>query len=261
MDLPQTIGSGLLVAVQVARILGCHTDCMSTTRGMIWNPVDHKAVLAATALHQDCDAKCNATKGCVMYTFADASCSGTSGPICWTKSAVGAAVPANCRNSAIYTAEGADIPSHWASDVSANKTPLAKYPRPQLVRGSHLASFNSLRDAGDISVWSNLNGLWEWEAATSQKPPFGRALRGSILVPFPVESCLSGVAPNSTTTVVTDMWYRLVFDAERSSDLNSVGRTLLHFGAVDWQASVYLNEQFLGNHTGMVCKQLGLRRS
>lgn len=144
---------------------------------------------------------------------------------------------------------GADIPSRWAVEVSASTTPLDLYPRPQLARGSGDA--DTLRSTGDSSVWTNLNGLWEWEPANSQVPPFGRSLSGSILVPFPVESCLSGVAPTSSAAIVKQMWYRLTFDASRSSaPTGPAGRTLLHFGAVDWQTAVYLNGRLLGNHTG-----------
>jgi hypothetical protein len=153
---------------------------------------------------------------------------------------------------------GADIPSRWAADVSADKTPLSLYPRPQLVRGamSAMSAMSDIRDTGDPSTWQNLNGLWEWEPTTATaKPPFGRALNGSILVPFPVESCLSGVAPNSSAEIVQHMWYRLPFTT--NSTIHDGGdRTLLHFGAIDWQSTVYLNgKQLLNtdvqmNHTG-----------
>lgn len=75
---------------------------------------------------------------------------------------------------------------------------------------------------------------------------------GSILVPFPVESCLSGVAPASSATLVAQMWYRLVFDAAVADG----AKTLLHFGAVDWQATVYLNGLLL-RHDGRLGKHSG----
>jgi len=141
----------------------------------------------------------------------------------------------------------ADIPSKWAAEVSADKTPLVAYPRPQMVRGK-ANSLKELRDVGDAASWTNLNGLWEWEPTHSDTPTFGKPLNGSILVPFPVESCLSGVAPQSSAAIVTQMWYRLTFDAQ-DKDIAG-GRTLLHFGAIDWQSAVYLNGKQLGNHTG-----------
>lgn len=105
-----------------------------------------------------------------------------------------------------------------------------------------------MRDTGDPSTWKNLNGMWEWESASSSTPPFGKTLQGSILVPFPVESCLSGVAPSrSAPDHVMRMWYRLKFDL---GDLTPERRMLLHFGAVDWQTVVYLNQVKVGNHTG-----------
>ena len=65
-------------------------------------------------------------------------------------------------------------------------------------------------------------------------------------MPFPVESCLSGVAPNSSKAIVKNMWYRLTFDAKGSAGHS----TLLHFGAVDWQSTIFLNGQQIGNNTG-----------
>jgi len=141
-----------------------------------------------------------------------------------------------------------DIPSKWASQVSADSTPLVAYPRPQMVRGAQSGlSSSQFRDIGDDASWTNLNGLWEWERTDSGSAvPFGRTLNSSILVPFPVESCLSGVSPQSSAEIAMHMWYRLTFDAKLDADSS----TLLHFGAIDWQASVYLNGKFLGNHTG-----------
>ena len=219
-------------------------------------------VLASNATAADCEAKCAGALGppCVAYVFAPRNCSGEAGPICWLKSAMGTARKgAACRNSRVLgqpASEGADIPSVWAKQVSADPAnlPLKLYPRPQMVRARKSAAIGTtaLRDFGDASNWANLNGLWEWEPTTpggGASPPFGRALGGSILVPFPVEACLSGVAPNSSAAIVKDMWYRITFDAERSGGENG-GATLLHFGAIDWQSAVYINGVLLGNHTG-----------
>lgn len=215
---------------------------------------ENGCVLAATATHLDCETKCNATKACVLYVFAPQDCSGQAGPVCWVKNAVGHPSPKTaCRNSRIVGTGGkpagqTDIPTKWGANVTADSTPLVAYPRPQMVRGgssSSKLSPDQLRDSGDASTWTNLNGLWEWEATTpGAPPPFGKTLSGSILVPFPVESCLSGVAPSSSKDIVMSMWYRLTFDSA------TVGNTLLHFGAIDWQSTVYLNGKRLGNHTG-----------
>lgn len=206
-----------------------------------------------------CEARCKATKDCVAYIFAEPSCNHGAGT-CWLKKSCEPKPTKNCRAAALAkgmpgrpakpaqpAGPGADIPSKYAAEVSASSTPLVKFPRPQMVRGSGAPA--DLRDAGDPKLWVNLNGLWEWEPTTADtlsSPPFGKTLAGSILVPFPVESCLSGVAPNSSATIVKNMWYRLTFDAT----VASAHATLLHFGAIDWQSTIFLNGQQVGNNTG-----------
>lgn len=221
-------------------------------------PYENGCVLQKSATHLDCETKCNATKGCVLYVFADANCSGQAGPVCWLKSTVGPATPgAPCRASRSMGApatKATDIPTKWGLEITASSTPWPAYPRPQMARGE-AATVDELRDTGDASTWTNLNGLWEWEPTTADAAPaFGKKLAGSILVPFPVESCLSGVAPHASKDIVMNMWYRLVFDVSRASTQTGVtgagGKTLLHFGAIDWQSAVYLNGKQLGNHTG-----------
>merc|ERR1712196_413269 len=122
--------------------------------------------------------------------------------------------------------------------------PLPEYPRPQMVRGAENASF---RELGNSDTWTNLNGLWEFEKVSdsSTNPPFNRTLNSSILVPFPVESCLSGVAPMSSSDVVKEMWYRLTF---KNLELQGQ-RALLKFGAVDWQTEVFVNTISVVNNT------------
>mmetsp|Transcript_11789 Transcript_11789/g.18151 ORF Transcript_11789/g.18151 Transcript_11789/m.18151 type:complete len:677 (-) Transcript_11789:448-2478(-) len=153
----------------------------------------------------------------------------------------------------------ADIPSKWASQITAMSTPLPAYPRPQMVRhGNGLREdLTSLRDHHDSelgSVWTNLNGIWEWEPAVQTSPPFGRTLNTSILVPFPVESCLSGRVPSSSAMIIQKMWYRLTFNYNNKDDDHAQdggsNRILLHFGAIDWRSVIYFNGQQLGNHTG-----------
>eukprot|EP00698_Gefionella_okellyi_P018653 TRINITY_DN561_c0_g1_i2.p1 TRINITY_DN561_c0_g1~~TRINITY_DN561_c0_g1_i2.p1 ORF type:complete len:681 (-),score=142.19 TRINITY_DN561_c0_g1_i2:852-2894(-) len=120
-----------------------------------------------------------------------------------------------------------DQVTQWGLKVDPNNL-LPEYPRPQLVRNG--------------ASWKNLNGLWQWQAAQpNEEPAFGKTLSGEILVPFPVESCLSGIGE-------TYKWqlYRTLFDGPACSGC----RTLLRFGAVDWQTTVWLNGHLLGNHTG-----------
>jgi len=116
--------------------------------------------------------------------------------------------------------------TRWARDVQPDKV-HPEYPRPQMVRKD----------------WLNLNGLWQLGFATKDEaPPFGRDLPERILVPFPVESALSGVMKHADR-----LWYRRTFAVPAGW---SGKRVLLHFGAVDWQAAVWLNGKELGRHQG-----------
>ena len=128
-----------------------------------------------------------------------------------------------CRESVPESA----MMSRFAPDVDA-EMPWPEYPRPQMVRGR----------------WLNLNGGWEY-SLTAKDAPRPEASDGEILVPFPIESSLSGVslAPTPEQT----LWYSRSFEvpAEWRDD-----RLLLHFGAVDWHASVYVNGELAGEHKG-----------
>eukprot|EP00729_Bicosta_minor_P018483 gene18483-133_t len=122
---------------------------------------------------------------------------------------------------------GQDIITEWGKTIDPSKPILPEYPRPQMTRPD--------------TTYKNLNGLWEWQSASEGvKPTFGQKLTGKILVPFPVESCLSGIAENHPYQL-----YRTVVDKPFSK-----GQTLLQFGAVDWQAVVYVNGKLAGNHSG-----------
>lgn len=124
---------------------------------------------------------------------------------------------------------GDKIKTQWASQVDPAK-PLPEYPRPQLIRPG----------------WQNLNGLWDYAITpktTSDTPPAD--FDGKILVPFAVESSLSGVG----RTVGKDslLWYRtsIPFSSKIKNE-----KALLHFGAVDWECDVYVNGQKAGTHQG-----------
>jgi len=206
-------------------------------------------VLDADSTKDVCAKKCENTKNCVGYIFSQQECSTAALPLCWLKSKMdGKGVSATCRNSqrvAIPEISQPDIPSEWAKLVNASATPLPEYPRPQMVRGGENASFRRL---GNAETWINLNGLWEWEKASdvTHTPPFNRTLNSSILVPFPVESCLSGQAPKSSSDVVKEMWYRLTFDKVQAANQ----RVVLRFGAVDWKTQVFVNTVSVVNNTG-----------
>jgi hypothetical protein len=118
--------------------------------------------------------------------------------------------------------------TRWAKDVSPDKV-HPEYPRPQMVRKN----------------WTNLNGLWDYKVAdgTGKHPP--EVSDGKILVPFPIESALSGVMKRLSPKDA--MVYYRTFAAPARKD---GARVLLHFGAVDWRCTVKVNETNVGSHTG-----------
>src|SRR5713226_7307506 len=118
------------------------------------------------------------------------------------------------------------LATKWAKDVVPDKV-HPEYPRPQMVRKD----------------WQNLNGLWQLAFAKEGEPaPFGKDLPERILVPFPVESALSGVMKRAER-----LWYRRSFTVPKG--WHGMG-VLLHFGAVDWEATIWLNGTKLGQHRG-----------
>ena len=122
---------------------------------------------------------------------------------------------------------GDRIKTKWAEDVSpANAHP--EYPRPQMVRPD----------------WKSLNGLWDY-AITHKTAVRPEVFDGKILVPFAVESSLSGVG--KTFTPDDALWYKTVFTVPSAWKDK---RLKLNFEAVDWKADVYLNDILIGTHTG-----------
>jgi beta-galactosidase/beta-glucuronidase len=123
---------------------------------------------------------------------------------------------------------GDKIKSTWADQVNPAKV-LPEYPRPQLSRDNN---------------WKNLNGLWNF-AITPKSETAPKFAGGKILVPFAVESALSGVGK----TVGKDslLWYQTTFTVPSGF---SGKKTLLHFGAVDWETEVFVNGKSAGKHQG-----------
>lgn len=117
--------------------------------------------------------------------------------------------------------------TRWAKDLTPDNA-WREYPRPQLVRRE----------------WQNLNGLWEYAIGPRQGVDFPPS-QGHILVPFPIESALSGV--KRPLSPDERLWYRRTF---RVDPTWRGKRLLLHFGAVDWEAEVWLNGRQVGTHRG-----------
>lgn len=122
---------------------------------------------------------------------------------------------------------GDKIKTSWASQIDPNNV-LPEYPRPIMERND----------------WVNLNGLWDYAIR-----PVGEtqpdAFDGKILVPFAVESSLSGVQKELGEK--NELWYNRQFTVPAQWKGKKV---LLHFGAVDWKADVWVNDIKIGSHTG-----------
>ncbi|MGM9542369.1 MAG: glycoside hydrolase family 2 protein [Candidatus Limivicinus sp.] len=114
----------------------------------------------------------------------------------------------------------------WTDQVDRNQ-PLPEYPRPQLARAD----------------WMNLNGPWDYAITAGTRQP--AAYEGSILVPFSPEAELSGVGRSLKSG--ESLWYhrQVLIPAQFSGK-----RLLLHFGAVDQAATVWVNDRQAGSHVG-----------
>src|SRR5690606_34534573 len=124
---------------------------------------------------------------------------------------------------------GDKILTSWGEQLDPTN-PHSEYPRPQLQRKGN---------------WQNLNGLWQYTINSKEHNDIPTQWDGDILVPFAVESALSGVGRSLNKDQV--LWYHREIKVDKKV---RNGRTLLHFGAVDWQCDVYVNGQHLGRHEG-----------
>lgn len=122
---------------------------------------------------------------------------------------------------------GDKIKTPWAEQLNPQNI-LPEYPRPIMER----------------SEWVNLNGLWDY-AITAKGESQPTQYEGKILVPFAVESSLSGVGRNVGEN--NELWYNRTFTVPSAWNGKNV---LLHFGAVDWKADVWVNNIKVGTHTG-----------
>lgn len=125
-----------------------------------------------------------------------------------------------------YAPAGDSLKTRWASKVTPENV-WQDYPRPQMYR----------------LYWENLNGLWDYAIRPKGENNIGE-FDGKILVPFCVESSLSGV--QKYVGKDNELWYQREFDYA----LYGKEHLLLHFGAVDWDCDVWVNDIKVGSHTG-----------
>lgn len=122
---------------------------------------------------------------------------------------------------------GDKIKTAWAEKVDPSNT-LPEYPRPQMVRDE----------------WQNLNGLWDYAILPKGKN-IPDTYQGKILVPFAVESSLSGVQKNVGGD--NELWYQRSFTVPQNWKNKKI---ILHFGAVDWKTDIWINDIKVGAHQG-----------
>jgi hypothetical protein len=145
-----------------------------------------------------------------------------------------AAVPYAKKTAPLMTNWGEAIPDNGAGYIPFDDA----YPRPQMERAGN---------------FHNLNGIWEL-AKKSNMQGFGTygafvAYTRSIMVPYPIESALSGIKDEDYNSVSKTYAYRRTFTVADEDRANGK-RIILHFGAVDWEAHVFVNGQSAGSHAG-----------
>ncbi|WP_430973900.1 glycoside hydrolase family 2 protein [Sunxiuqinia rutila] len=126
-----------------------------------------------------------------------------------------------------WSPAGDKIKTSWAENIDVNHV-LPEYPRPLMER----------------TDWKNLNGLWEY-AIQEVGAPEPADFDGNILVPFAVESSLSGVQKRVGDK--NELWYKRNFTVPSNWKNKQI---LLHFGAVDWRSEIWINNIKVGTHEG-----------
>jgi beta-galactosidase/beta-glucuronidase len=144
----------------------------------------------------------------------------------WTLGCCAFAIAFSIPQARAWEVKPAPLMTPWAAAVDTN-APLPEYPRPQMVR----------------SDWLNLNGLWQFQAGdTNEIAPAGHDLAETILVPFPMESPLSGIK-----VYHPDSWYRRTFTVPAAWQGKHI---ILHLDAVSWESEVFINGTSAGVHQG-----------
>lgn len=142
--------------------------------------------------------------------------------------------PAGSLNLPVENTSTFRIQTPWADEFDP-ENPLPEYPRPQLTRDD----------------WQNLNGIWQFEPSAAATPggatdvPTGRDLDEEIVVPYAVESALSGIERRED-----DMFYRRTVTVPEEWGVGTDDRLRLNFGAVDYTATVWVNGTEVGTHRG-----------
>lgn len=136
------------------------------------------------------------------------------------------ALPAIAFSQDGWVAEDSPLMTKWAEEVGSENA-LPEYPRPMMER----------------EHWKNLNGLWDFKI--TGKGNSGDDYEDQILVPYPVESALSGI--KDTLGAENRVWYKRSFEIDNPHEN---GRVLLHFGASDWETDVRINDEYVGKHRG-----------
>ncbi|TVY40077.1 Beta-galactosidase [Lachnellula occidentalis] len=132
-------------------------------------------------------------------------------------------------NATTYSVQEPPLTTDWTYKLGTN--PWPEYPRPQLER----------------SEWQNLNGLWTYQNASSldavNSPPLNQTLANEVLIPSCLESAISGIQASNAIY----SWFQTSFTIPTSWSNQSV---LLNFGAVDYEATVFINGRKAGFNRG-----------
>ena len=146
----------------------------------------------------------------------------------------GAYAPDGSTFSANYEKKTAPLMTQWGENLNPENPILNEYPRPQLKREG----------------WTNLNGTWDY--TRKAKEDFGTynatdTYRQQILVPFPIESALSGIMDDDYATQNKAYAYKRIVTIAKPTDNK---RVMLNFGAVDWHSIIFINGGKVAEHKG-----------